>query len=148
MSDTGAASLLEAVTELARADVDVFLPRRVEVLRSVLRCLHDAGFRFFSRGEPFLDIDDPPILANAIRFRADLLAENETGAQVDLMLSGGGFDFDDLASDAVTFRLGEVEVRVGRPDELLRSKELAGRPKDVAFLQMFAARLREEAGEG
>jgi hypothetical protein len=63
------------------------------------------------------------------------------------MLSGQGLRFDDLAADAVSFRLGEVEVRVGRLEKLLRAKELAGRPKDAEFLRLYAARLREQAGE-
>jgi len=64
------------------------------------------------------------------------------------MLSGLGLRIDDLSSDAVIFRLGEVEVKVGRLEKLLRVKELAGRPEDVEFLRLYAARLRELAGEG
>jgi hypothetical protein len=64
------------------------------------------------------------------------------------MLSGAGLCFDDLAQDAVGFRIADIEVRVGRLEKLLRAKERAGRPKDVEFLRMWAARLREEAGEG
>jgi predicted nucleotidyltransferase len=129
------------------ADVDVFLPPRVEALRSALGALRRTGFELWAGGETFLDFDDTEILANLIRSGTNVTAENEAGARVDLMLSGAGFRYDDLAADAVTFRLGGVEVRVGRLEKLLRSKELAGRPKDVAFLRLFAARLQEEAGE-
>jgi predicted nucleotidyltransferase len=63
------------------------------------------------------------------------------------MLSGAGLRFDEVFANAVRFRVEGVEVRVGRLETLLRAKELAGRPKDVEFLRMWAARLREEAGE-
>ncbi len=47
----------------------------------------------------------------------------------------------------VTFRIEDVDVRVGRLDKLLRAEELAGRPKDVEFLRLYPARLRELAGK-
>jgi predicted nucleotidyltransferase len=137
----------DASDAVVTADVDVFVSPRVEALRSALGALRRAGFGFWAGGEPFLDFDDTEILANLIRAGANVTAENEAGARIDLMLSGAGFRYDDLAADAVTFRLGEVEVRVGRLEKLLRSKELAGRPKDVAFLRLFATRLREGTGE-
>lgn len=122
-------------------DVDVFLPPRLEVLRSALRVLHAAEFRFAVREEPFLDFDDDATLANLIRAGVAIVAERD-GSRLDLMLSGSGLDYDDLASDAVSFRLGDFVIRVGRLEKLLRSKERAGRPKDVEFLRLFAARLR------
>ena len=61
------------------------------------------------------------------------------------MLSLAGFGFDELAVDAERFRIGDVEVSVGRLENLLRSKELAGREKDREFLRLFAARLRSES---
>jgi hypothetical protein len=50
-----------------------------------------------------------------------------------------------LATDAERFRIGDIEVAVGRLEKLLRSKELVGRAKDREFLRLFAARLREDA---
>lgn len=132
----------DASETVVTADVDVFVRPRIEPLRSALAALHQTGFSFQAGGEPFLDFDDVEILANLIRSGANVTAENEAGARVDLMLSGEGLAYDDLAADAVRFRLGDVEVRVGRLEKLLRSKELAGRPKDIAFLHLFAARLR------
>jgi len=127
-------------------DLDILLSPRVEALRTGLTALRDAGFSFRAGGEPFLDLDDSAVLGNVLARGATITAENEAGARIDLMLSGLGLDFEDLAADAVHFRLGEVEVKVGRLEKLLRAKELAGRPKDVEFLRLFAARLREEAG--
>ena len=130
------------------AGVDVLLAPRIETLRAALAALAGAGFSFQAGREPFLDVDDEPILRNVLARGATITAQDEAGARIDLMLSALGLRFDDLAADAVTFRLGEFEVRVGRLEKLLRAKELAGRPKDVEFLRMYAARLREQAGEG
>jgi hypothetical protein len=127
-------------------DVDVLLAPRIEVLRAALAALAGVGFSFRAGREPFLDIDDEAILGN-LASGATIEARDESGAQLDLMSSGLGLRFDDLRSDAVAFRLGEIEVHVGRLEKLLRAKELAARPKDIEFLRLYAARLREQAGE-
>ncbi len=129
-------------------DVDVLLAPRIEALRTALAALSGAGFSFRAGGEPFVDLDDRAVLGNVLARGATITAEDDAGARIDLMLSGLGLRFDDLAADAVSFRLGEVEVKVGRLEKLLRAKELAGRPKDVEFLRLYAAHLREQAGEG
>jgi hypothetical protein len=127
-------------------DVDVLLAPRIEVLRAALAALAGVGFSFRAGRAPFLDIDDEAILGN-LASGATIEARDESGAQLDLMSSGLGLRFDDLRSDAVAFRLGEIEVHVGRLEKLLRAKELAARPKDIEFLRLYAARLREQAGE-
>lgn len=138
----------DASQSVETQDLDALLAPRVEVLRTALSALAEAGFAFEAGREPFLDIADEAVLRNVLARGATLQARDESGAQLDLMTAGLGLSFDDVAADAVTFRLGEVEVRVGRLEKLLRAKELAGRPKDVEFLRLYAARLREQAGEG
>jgi hypothetical protein len=128
-------------------DVDVLLAPRIEVLRAALAALAGVGFSFRAGREPSLDVDDEAILGNVLARGATIEARDETGAQLDLMTSGLGLRFDDLTSDAVTFRLGDIEVHVGRLEKLLRAKELAARPKDIEFLRLYAARLREQAGQ-
>jgi predicted nucleotidyltransferase len=138
----------DASESVETRDLDVFLAPRVEVLRAALAALQAEGFSFQVGREPFLDIDDPTLLATVLERGATIEAHDASEAHLDLMLSGLGLRFDDLSSDAVTFRLGEVEVKVGRLEKLLRAKELLGRPKDVEFLRLYAARLREQAAEG
>jgi predicted nucleotidyltransferase len=128
-------------------DIDVLLAPRAEVLRDALAALAAAGFSFEAGGEPFVDLDDLPVLARVIERAAVVTAVDADGARVDLMLSGAGLRFDEVFAEAVRFRVEGAEVRVGRLETLVRAKELAGRPKDVEFLRMWAARLREEAGE-
>ena len=135
----------DASQSVETRDLDALLPPRVDVLRAALAALAGASFTFRAGREPFLDIADEAVLRTLLARGATVTALDETGAQLDLMTSG--LDFDDLAADAVTFRLDETEVRVGRLEKLLRAKERAGRPKDVEFLRLYAARLREQAGE-
>jgi hypothetical protein len=138
----------DASQVVVTADLDLLLPRRADALRPALAALAAAGFSFEAGGEPFLDVEDEAVLANVARAGDSLVARSEEGAHVDLMLSMTGFAFGDLAVDAVPFRVGDLDVRVGRLEKLLRSKELSGRPKDVEFLRMYAARVAEERGEG
>ena len=133
---------------VATEDFDVLLVPRAEALKTTLSALDRLGFSFVAGDEPFLDIRDDTILANAVRAGACVRARHESGAALDLMLPGQGLAWDEVVGDAVTFQVGEVEIRVGRLERLLRAKELAGRPKDVEFLRMFAARFANEEGEG
>ena len=131
----------------ATEDLDVVLEPRVEALQSALGVLDGLGFEFAAGSEPFLDLHDDTILANVVRTGACIRARNPSGAALDLMLSGLGLSWTDLNADAVSFRVGDVELRVGRLERLLRAKELAGRPKDVEFLRLFAARLADRDRE-
>ena len=137
----------DASEVVATEDLDVVLAPRVETLKTALAVLDGLGFSFTAGDEPFLDIRDDAILANAVRAGACVCARHESGAALDLMLSGMGLAWDELNADAVSFRVGEMEIRVGRLERLLRAKELAGRPKDVEFLRMFAARFADEDRE-
>lgn len=138
----------DASQVLVTADLDLLLPRRANALRSALAALAAAGFSFEAGGEPFLDRGDDAVLANVARAGASLVARSEDGAHLDLMLSMTGFEFEDLAADAVSFRVGDLEVKVGRLEKLLRSKELSGRAKDLEFLRLYATRLDDDSGEG
>lgn len=124
-------------------DLDLFLQRDVAGLRHALRVLAELDFVFEAGGEPFLEPDDEASLTQAVRAGACITARHESGTTLDLMLSGAGLSWPEIASDAASFRIGETEVRVGRLERLLRAKQLAGRPKDLEFLRMFAARFSD-----
>ena len=94
-------------------------------------------------GEPFVDLDDEDALAAVVRSQATITARDAEGTQIDLMLAITGARYEDLVSDAVAFRLGDVTVRVGRLERLLRAKQAAGRAKDREFLRAFRARFRK-----
>ncbi len=128
---------------VATRDLDVLVRPTPEVLGTALQALDRAGFYFEAGGEPFVDIAHPDALAEVVRAGAAVKVRSDDGAEIDLMISMSGFDFEGLAEDAVPFRISGTEVKVGRLVKLLRSKELSGRPKDIAFLTMFKARNQE-----
>lgn len=125
---------------VATRDLDILVRPAPEVLGTALSAFDRAGFYFEAGGEPFVDIADPDALAGVVGAGVTVAIRSDDGAEIDLMLSMSGFDFEGLAEDAVTFRVSGTEVKVGRLEKLLRSKELSGRPKDIAFLTMFKAR--------
>jgi hypothetical protein len=62
--------------------------------------------------------------------------------------SGTG-GYDDLVRGSECLIIGTVEVRVAALDDVIRSKEAAGRPKDIAVLpvlEQHARRMREGTG--
>ena len=128
-------------------DLDLLLAPTVENLRAAIRALSERGYVFETGGEPFLDVDETVVLAAVVGQGACLGARHESAGQLDLMLSIRGFSFAEMADDARAFRVGEIVVRVGRLEKLLRSKERSGRPKDIEFLRRFAAEGDEE-GDG
>lgn len=125
------------------ADLDLLLEPEAGTLRLALRVLADQGFAFEAAGEPFLDVADDASLTQAVRAGACVTARHPCGTALDLMLSGTGLSWPEIASDAASFRIGAATVRVGRLARLLRAKQLAGRPKDLEFLRMFAARFSD-----
>jgi hypothetical protein len=131
---------------VATADLDLLLAPRSEALRSALAALSRGGFEFFAGDEPFLDLADAPVLEGVVRSGGCITARHASGIAIDLMLAASGLSWSEAASDAIPFRLGDLEVRVAKLERLLRSKEIAGRPKDLEFLRLFAARLRDEDG--
>lgn len=124
-------------------DLDLLLKRDVASLRHALEVLAGLDFAFEAGGEPLVDIDDVGALTQAVRAGACITARHESGTTLDLMLAGAGLSWPEIASDAASFRIGSTEIRVGRLERLLRAKQLAGRPKDLEFLRMFAARFSD-----
>lgn len=130
----------------ATLDLDALLEPTVDNLGQALSVLAGLDFEFEAGGEPFVDLDDSPILSRIIERGANLTALHEDGTQIDLMTSISGFDYPGLASDATEFEVGGVSIKVGRLPKLLRSKEASGRRKDLEFLRIYGATLSEDEG--
>jgi hypothetical protein len=61
----------------------------------------------------------------------------------------GTTGYDDLAQNAVVIDLGGLEVPVAALEDVIRSKEAANRPKDLATLPLLRELLRQKrAREG
>ena len=68
---------------------------------------------------------------------------------IELLLEISGYPFSEMERDAVTFSAQGVPIRVGKLRKLLRSKQLAGRPKDRQFLRRQEALWKQRpAGRG
>jgi hypothetical protein len=128
----------------ATLDLDALLAPAVDNLRRALRALGGLGYEFESTGEPFVDVEDDAALGTVVRNGPALSAFHPATGQIDLLLSVAGFSYAELAADAVEFGAGDARVRVGSLEKLLRSKQVSGRPKDLAFLRAFEAAASEE----
>ena len=62
----------------------------------------------------------------------------------------GGLQFESLRSRAVVMPLGDAEAVVASLQDIITSKEAAGRPKDLAQLPILrdTLRVRRELGRG
>ena len=74
-----------------------------------------------------------------------MVCENHYGNIVELCLHMSGSDFDELRQNAKEFRACRTRVIVGLLRDLLRSKEIANRPKGRLFLEEHRMLLTEEA---
>jgi hypothetical protein len=122
----------------ATLDYDVFLEPSVQNVQQALRALNVLGFTVGTR-TGVLKVENLP---QAVRDRQTLVATTPEGVMVELLLKVSGYPFSELARDAATFTVRGTPVRVGRLAKLLRSKKLAGRPKDRQFLQRYQSVLK------
>ena len=129
----------------AALDLGALLAPTVANLRTALGALRSLGYAFEAGGEPFVDFDDETILRRIVQNGASLSARHGEAGQFDIMLSVSGFSFSELSDDATSFRVVDVDVRVGKLEKLLRSKQSSGRPKDLEFLRMFEAQASEDS---
>lgn len=74
--------------------------------------------------------------------RADLWNLVTAAGRVDVAFTPSGTDgFDDLAPRAVHFEAFGIDLPVARLEDILRSKEAAGRPKDLQDALLIRAML-------
>lgn len=123
----------------ATLDYDVFLEPTLKNVGQAIRSLEALDFTI-GTATGRLQAEQH---AQIVRERRTLTATTPEGVAIELLLEVSGFSFSDLARDAATFTVRGVPVKVGRLTKLLRSKKLAGRPKDRAFLQRYQALLEE-----
>jgi len=120
-------------------DYDLFLDPTVRNVTKTVRCLQALGFTIGTVDGPL----DPTRLSTVVREQRTLVATTPDGLMVELLLAVSGYPFTELARDAVTFTVLGTPIKVGRLSKLLRSKKIAGRPKDRQFLRRYEALLRE-----
>lgn len=104
-------------------------PRNVQKLKQLSARLGATVLR------PYYPVSD--------RFR---LVRDEDGLQIDFMGSIHGIrSFEGLRKRATAVRIAGVEVLVASLDDVIRSKRAAGRPRDLAVLELLEKAREEEA---
>ena len=74
------------------------------------------------------------------------IARDEDGLQLDFMtVIDGVRSFECLRRRAKTIRLGSARLQVASLSDIIRSKRAAGRPRDLAVLEVLERTLDEEA---
>lgn len=125
----------------ATLDYDLFLDPTLSNVEKALQGLGRLGFTVGTSAGPLNEAE----VTRIVRDRVTLVASTPDGVTIELLLEISGYAFSDLAKDAATFTVRGVPIRVGRLAKLLKSKQLAGRPKDRHFLQRYRTILEGES---
>ena len=136
-----AASLLGS--SMTTNDLDICYARSDQNLIALSAALHQLHAKL--RGAP----PDVPFQldAESLRNGDHLTFETDAGAVDILGIPKGTKGFDQLTTDAVTVDFQGMQLQVASLEQVIRMKEVAGRPKDRLGLEILAA-LREVIEEG
>ena|SRR5688572_3988870 len=120
-------------------DADITPARERENLERLAAALRELDTRIFTEDAPDgLPFDcSAPMLA-----RGDIWNLITKAGRLDIAFQPSGTaGFPDLASHAVRFELYGTEILVARLEDIIRSKEAAGRPKDRQDVEVMKAML-------
>lgn len=128
----------------ATNDADICPARAPDNLARLAAALVDLDARIRTESEPDgLTFDRSPEFLSVV----DLVNTTTVAGDLDISFVPTGTDgYDDLAERSVEFDIGDARVRVASLDDIIRSKRIAGRPKDHATLPLLEA-LRDELAE-
>ena len=124
----------------ATLDYDLFLEPSLSNVRKAVQSVQALGFQL-GTGEGAFKLEE---LKALVRERRTIVAMTSEGLMVELLLKVSAYPFSELAKDASTFTVGNVPIRVGRLNKLLKSKQIAGRPKDHHFLKRYQSIFEKE----
>jgi hypothetical protein len=140
----GANYYAAGITELfSTQDEDLFLPPDPDNLLRAWEACDSAGLELTCGSEPLDRPRDLLLAEKVVERRALTRAGDGRGLVVDLTLVMAGFDFETVWKERRTFLVDGVEVPVARLLHIVESKALAGRPKDLLFLETHKEMLRE-----
>lgn len=135
----------EAAEVMTTADCDLLLLADAAVLSKAIKTLRRLGFEIEAEREPLVD-EDAEVIGNIVRARANVRAHRR-GTQIDLPLEIAGCSFESMWNRRRRLRVEGVPVHAAPLTDLVRSKELANRPKDRLFLETFRSTLKEMLGQ-
>jgi len=133
----------DAHSLIMTADYDIFLKPEVENVTKAIKILKAKGFTVVNKEGPIRRISKKRT-EEIVRKKLNLTCENFYGNMIDLCLEVSGFGFEELDRKAKIFKAGRTSIRVGRLRDLLKTKEIAARPKDRLFLEKYKLLLKEE----
>lgn len=138
----GLALVLHGLDRLT-ADVDLVIDLAAERVRDAVSALTVAGYR------PLAPVDPLALADRAQRHEWQTTRNMQvfsfwdstnTRPTIDVMLAST-IPFEELWSQAVVISIGGHEIRVACVEHLIRMKEAAGRPQDLADVERLRARL-------
>ena len=123
-------------------DMDICYARDDDNLKRLASALHDLRAKL--RAAP----EDVPFILDAKTLKAgDHFTFTTRAGPLDCLGTPAGTSgFDDLDRKATTMKVGSEDVRVASVDDLITMKLAAGRPQDIAEVEILGA-LRRERGE-
>jgi hypothetical protein len=136
----GLAAVLRG-SPLRTSDMDICPKRSPENLTRLAAALREVDARIRTEGAP----DGLPFARDAAFLsRVDLLNLVTKFGEVDISYRPAGTEgFDDLARGAERFDLDGAIAPVAALEDIIRSKEAANRPKDIAALPTLRTLLAE-----
>ena len=136
----------------ATADIDCVPATDEDNLQRLADALTDLGARLRVGGMSDEEARQLPLRLDAATVAAFGSSTWTTDAgPLDLLVelrdpTGGRHPYADLASRAVDVVVGKVTIRVASLDDIIASKEYAGRPKDLDALPELQALRDDESG--
>ena len=128
----------------ATYDADITPAKDRDNLQRLAAALRELGARIYTEQIPEgLAFDcSAPMLA-----RADMWNLITDAGRLDLAFKPSGTEgYDDLARHAVRFTIYDHDVRAARLEDIIRSKEAAGRPQDRQDVEVMREMLKRRGG--
>jgi hypothetical protein len=143
----GAVAAIAQGYPLTTHDLDVTPARDPENLARLTEALRELGVRLrVSRGQPI----DFPLDASFLGEATSWALETHDGLSLDVIFEPSGTaGYADLVQDAATLDLGDgLLVQLASLRDIIRMKQAAGRPKDLAQIPALEATLEERRRRG
>ncbi|RPJ50432.1 MAG: hypothetical protein EHM23_35385 [Acidobacteria bacterium] len=126
------------------ADADITPARNADNLRRLAAALRELEARIFTEAVP----EGLPFDCNAkMLARVDLLNLVTSAGRIDVaFVPSGTAGYDDLARGAIRFEVYGAGLQVASLEDIIRSKEAAGRPQDRQDVLIIREMLRRRSG--
>lgn len=143
----GAVAAIAQGYPLTTHDLDVTPARDPENLERLAEALRDLGARLRASRGPTVDF---PLEASFLGESTSWTLETRDGLSFDVMFEPAGTaGYSDLLRDAAQLDLGDgLVVRVASLRDIIRMKQAAGRPKDLAQIPALLATIEERRRRG